>query len=64
MQSARNDISREERELLTYFRALPVQQQLDILSHAETEFNSFERMRQLATRQVEHRGSEGEHEWH
>ncbi len=60
----RNEISREERELLTYFRGLPVQQQLDILSHAEAEFNSFERMKQLAKRQVEQRVTGEGHEWH
>lgn len=51
-------LTREERELLTYFRGLPLQQQMDILGSTEASFNFFERMKQLAARKVEREASE------
>lgn len=64
MQSQESHLSREEKELINYFRGLPVPQQLDILSSAESHFNAFERMKALAMRQVERNFGEDRHEWH
>lgn len=52
-------LSRNERELLAYFRALPNDQQSDILAAAEASFNAFKRMEELAAREVE-RGFKGD----
>jgi hypothetical protein len=46
-------LSRDEQELLAYFRALPNEQQSDLLTAAEASFNAFERMKELAARDVE-----------
>lgn len=51
--AAGGPLSRNEKELLAYFRALPNDQQIDILTAAEASFNAFERMRELAAREVE-----------
>ncbi len=57
-------LTREERELIYYFRSLPVQQQLDILGSAEADFNAFERMKELARRDVERKVEEKRSGWH
>ncbi len=59
-------LSREEKELLNYFRGLPLDQQLDILGAAEASFNANERMKELASREVETRLEDvaGERRWH
>jgi hypothetical protein len=57
-------LSREERELIHFFRSLPPHQQLDILGTAEANFNASERMKQLAARHVERRLTEDKSEWH
>lgn len=64
MQSQQLRVSREEMELISYFRGLPVPQQLDVLSIAEGHFNAFERMKALAMRHVESNPGEERHEWH
>ena len=51
--AAAKPLSRNEQELLAYFRALPNDQQSDILTAAEASFNAFERMKELAARDVE-----------
>jgi len=49
-------LTRPEQDLLTYFRALPVERQLEFLEQVEYSFNDVCRMRELAGSGVE-RGS-------
>lgn len=46
-------LNRDEQVLLKYFRALTVQQQMDILGAAEISYNAQERQRELASRSIE-----------
>lgn len=46
-------LSRDELELVRYYRALPMQKQFEILENAEASFNAARRMEELAGRKVE-----------
>lgn len=46
-------LSRDEMELVKYYRGLSSQQQFEILESAETSFNAARRMKELAGREVE-----------
>ncbi len=61
MRDFQQNLSRDEQELLAYFRGLPLDQQTDILTAAETSFNAFERMKELASRDIE-RGMKDDYE--
>ncbi len=43
-------LSRDESDLLLYYRELPVQEQLSVLESVETRVNSVRRMEELAHR--------------
>jgi hypothetical protein len=59
-----NSLTRDEKELLRYFRELSPQNQLDLLGSAEASFNTIERMKTLSDRQFERRPEEGRGDWH
>lgn len=46
-------LNRDEEVLLRYFRALPPQEQMDILTEAEVRFDARERLKELSSREVE-----------
>ncbi|MFA5514893.1 MAG: hypothetical protein WDA20_01270 [Desulfuromonadales bacterium] len=62
MTSFQQNLSRDEQELLAYFRGLPLDQQTDILAAAETSYNAFERMKELTSREVERGGARDDFE--
>lgn len=57
-------LTRNEKELLRYFRELPAQYQLDMLGTAEASYNAMERMKILGDRQFERRPEEKLSDWH
>jgi hypothetical protein len=46
-------LSRDEMELVRYYRGLSMQKQFEILENAEASFNAARRMEELAGRKVE-----------
>ncbi|MBE0598863.1 MAG: hypothetical protein IH614_16530 [Desulfuromonadales bacterium] len=46
-------LTREEQTLLRYFRALPSQEQTDLLTEAEVRFDARERLKELSSRLIE-----------
>lgn len=64
MQSQETRLSREERELINYYRGLPVHHQLDVLSTAESHFNAAERMKELSFREIERHSGDDRSDWH
>jgi hypothetical protein len=46
-------LSREELDLVYYYRGLSIEKQLEILESAESSFNVAKRMEELAGRDVE-----------
>jgi len=46
-------LSRDEMDLVNYYRGLSSQQQFEILENAEHSFNAAKRMEELAGREVE-----------
>jgi hypothetical protein len=46
-------LTRDEMELVKYYRGLSSQKQFEILESAESSFNSARRMEELAGREVE-----------
>jgi hypothetical protein len=59
-----NALTREERQLIQFYRNLPTNEQLDILGTAEASFNASQRMKELADRKVETNPPEEKQGWH
>ena len=53
MQDANRTLNRDEEVLLRYFRALPPEEQIDLLNDAEIRFDATERRKELSSREVE-----------
>lgn len=56
-------LSRDELELVKYYRGLSTQQQFEILENAEHYFNAARRMEELAERGVEKGFPRDEYRW-
>jgi hypothetical protein len=56
-------LSRDEMELVKYYRGLSSQQQFEILESAEHSFNAAKRMEELAGREVEKGFPRDESRW-
>jgi len=52
-EAPKSPLSRDEMELVKFYRGLSSQRQFEILESAEASFNSARRMEELAGREVE-----------